>query len=259
MLLHEVEGEYLWFRIRLISQGEAYPKITRIKIIFPKNTWLSYLPEVYQEDETGASFVERYLGMFQSMYQDMSDKIYRIPEYMDPDAAHGPFLQWLGTWRSIEDSYIWKEDQLRYLIAHGVELYRKRGTVDYLKEMVQLYTGKPPYIVEYHQLEPYMGDHDYAERLMELYGKNSYIFTVIVDMDSHNINREYKILTRIIEQAKPAHIESNIIVLEPFIFLDKHSYLGINSVLGSYGAFVLDGQASIPFTALTAREDERGN
>ncbi len=258
ILLHEVKGRYLWLRIRLTAQGGLQPRIRKMKIIFPKNTCLEYLPDVYQEDRASASFVERYLGMFQSLYQDMTKQIWDFPAYLDPETASGPFLKWLASWLSIEDSYLWNEIQLRWLICHGMELYRKRGTVDCMQQMVKLYTGKTPYIVEYFQLEPYLNRPGYAERLMELYGKNRYMFTVIVDMNGQITNHEYHVLTRIVEQAKPAHMDCSIIVLEPYIFLDKHSYMGINSVLGHYGAAVLDGQASIPFAALTASDEGKG-
>lgn len=259
MLLHEVQGRYLWIRIQLVAQGKFLPQITKIKIIFPKNTWLDFLPDVYQENAVSASFVERYLGMFQSLYQDMTDQIHRIPQYLDPDAAQGPFLEWLSTWLSVEDSYLWNEEQLRYLVLHGRELYRKRGTVEYMQEMVRLYTGRTPYIVEYQHLEPYQGNPDHMEHLQMLYGKNSYSFTIVVDMNGRISNKEYQVLTRIVERAKPAHVESNIVVLEPYIFLDKHSYIGINSELSNYRAFVLDGQASIPFTTLKENEETKGD
>lgn len=258
-LLHEVEGRYLWFRIRLTPQRKFLPTVTKIKIVFPKNTWLKYLPDVYQDDAASASFVERYLGMFQSLYQDMSGQIEGVPAYLDPDAANGPFLEWLASWLSIEDTYLWKEEQLRYLIKHGMELYKKRGTVEYMCELIRLYTGRTPYIVEHHELETFQNPLGYAERLHSLYGENGYIFTVIVDMGGQNSNKQYNILMRIVERAKPAHMESNIVVLEPYIFLDRYSYVGINSVLGNYGAVVLDGQYSIPMTALLEHEEARGD
>lgn len=253
-LLHDVKGRYLWFCIRFVAQSGRSPSITKMKWIFPKNTWLQYLPDIYQDNQESASFVERYLGMFQSLYQDMTAAIWNIPQYLDADVVTGPFLEWLTSWISVEDSYLWNEEQLRYLLQHGTELYQKRGTVQYLEEMVRLYTGRTPFIVEQHDLEAYLDQSGYAEELRILYGADNYTFTVIVDCEKQISNRDYQVLTRIIEQAKPAHMESNIIVLEPYIFLDQHSYLGINSVLGRYGTLVLDGQASIPFAALTEPE-----
>ena len=250
LLLHEVTGRYLWLQVSLIGQGYILPKITKIKVIFPKDSWIKYLPDLYQEDTVGSSFVERYLGMFQSLYEDLTEQIENVPRYLNPEAAQGEFLEWLATWISLEDVHLWKEEQLRYLLKHSIELYRKRGTVAYLLEMVKLYTGKVPYLVEHHKMIPYQENQKYSHHLLNLYGDNPYIFTLIVHVDRQMNNKEYQILTKIVEESKPVHMECKIVVLQPYIFLDRYSYLGVNSVLGNYGSVVLDGQSSIPFAVL---------
>lgn len=251
-LLFQAEGRYLWFQAELAAQGSLSPEIYRIKIYFPKNTWMQYLPEVYQANLRSASFVERFLGIYQSLYQDMTMQIEAAARYFDPDSVEEEVLRWLSGWLSIDDSYVWTEDRLRYLVKNAMELYGIRGTVEYLEKIIRLYTGKKPYIVEHHQLEPFLKQEDgRAELITELYGDNKYIFTVIVETAAIIGNKEYKILTKIIENAKPAHMECNVVVLEPFIFLNKHSYLGINSVLGQYQNLVLDGQAAIAFTTIS--------
>jgi hypothetical protein len=62
---------------------------------------------------------------------------------------------------------------------------------------------------------------------------------------------EHKTLLKIIESAKPAHVEANVVVLKPYIFLDKYSYLGMNSVLGRYRPANLDGFSAVPFTGVS--------
>ncbi|MEG2511638.1 MAG: phage tail protein [Acetivibrio sp.] len=250
ILLHQVTGRYLWFQIRLLAQGEASPEIYKIKMYFPKESWMQYLPEIYQREKKSASFVERYLGIYQSIYEDMTEKINNATSYFDFEAVNGELLQWLASWINIDDSYIWTDKQLHELLLHGMEWYRMRGTTSYLLEVVKLYTGRTPYIVESYQIEGFCKDKQKARLLTELYGDNPYIFTVIVDLGTLRSNKEYRILRKVVENAKPAHIESNIVLLEPYIFLDKHSYLGINSVLGQYRAVILDGQGSIPFTKI---------
>ena len=39
-------------------------------------------------------------------------------------------------------------------------------------------------------------------------------------------------------------------VLKPYIFLNGHSYLGVNSVLGRYQAAALNGRSMVPFLSL---------
>jgi phage tail-like protein len=212
---------------------------------------MQYLPEIYQVNRKSASFVERFLGIYQSLYQDMTRQIETVSGFFDPDSVEDEVLRWLAGWFSIDDSYVWTEDRLRYLVRNAMSLYGIRGTVEYLEKMVFLYTGKHPFIIEHHRIEPFLQDSRQADLIMELYGDNKYIFTVILGLDAVAGNREYKILTKIIENAKPAHMECNIVVLEPYIFLNQYSYLGINSVLGQYHDFVLDGQAAVSFTMIS--------
>lgn len=251
ILLHEVQGRYLWFRIELFGQGEESPAISHMKIYLPRQSWLGYLPEVYQTDPESKSFVERYLNIFQSLYADLEQEIEGVARYFDPDVVEGEFLQWLAEWLDIDDGYLWTEDQLRYLTQNGVSLYKMRGTRQAVSDMVALYLGEDPYIVEHYQLEGSEGDTRTSGLLARLYGDNSYYFTVVVPERCVPTVKEHKTLLKIIESAKPAHMEANVVVLKPYIFLDKYSYLGMNSVLGQYRPVNLDGFSALPFTSLT--------
>lgn len=250
VLLHKVSGRYLWILIHLKVQGEKVPVISKIKLYFPKVSWLKYLPDLYQENIKSAYFLERYLEIFETLYMDITNKVNQIPEYFDPDSAKGEFLKWLAEWVSVEDRYLWTEEKLRYLVKNSIRLYQIRGTRAYIEEMIELYTGTRPYIVEYHQLQEFLDDKDVADRLEKLYGDNSYLFSLIVNVGRKINNRDYQILMKIINNSKPAYMGCNLIVLEPYIYLDKYSYLGVNSVLGNYTNLVLDGQSSISFTKL---------
>ncbi len=255
ILLHEVQGRYLWFCIELFGQGEESPAISHMKIYLPRQSWLGYLPEVYQMDPASKSFVERYLNMFQSLYTDLEQKIEKVACYFDPDVVEGEFLQWLAQWLDIDDSYLWTEDQLRYLTKNGVRLYKMRGTRQAVSDMVALYLGEDPYIVEHYQLEGSEGEIRTSGLLARLYGDNSYYFTVVVPERCVPTVKEHKTLLKIIESAKPAHMEANVVVLKPYIFLDKYSYLGMNSVLGQYRPAHLDGFSALPFTNVTGAQE----
>lgn len=252
ILLHEIKGRYLWFRIELFGQGEESPKISHMKIYLPKQSWLGYLPEVYQGDQRSRSFVERYLNLFQSLYSDLEQKIDNVAGFFDPDVVEGEFLQWLAGWLDIDDGYIWSEEQLRYLIKNGVQMYKLRGTRRAVSDMVELYLGEKPYIVENFQLESSEGEAKTSGLLARLYGGNSYYFTVAVPERCVPSVKEHKTLLKIIESAKPAHMEANVVVLKPYIFLNKYSYLGMNSVLNQYRPANLDGFSALAFTNVSA-------
>jgi len=255
ILLHEAQGRYLWFFIELFGQGEESPVISRMKIYLPRQSWLGYLPEVYQVDPQSKSFVERYLNMFGSLYSDLEEKIDRIARYFDSDAVEGELLQWLAEWLDIDDVYIWTEEQLRYLIRNAMRLYKMRGTRPAVSDMVELYLGEKPYIVEHWQLEGSEGEAGTSGLLARLYGDNSYYFTVVVPERCVPSPKKHKTLLKIIESAKPAHVEANVVVLKPYIFLDKYSYLGMNSVLGQYRPVNLDGFSALPFTGVLGNDE----
>ena len=123
-------------------------------------------------------------------------------------------------------------------------------------DILEIYLGNRPYIVEYHQVLPFMTTQRKEELLKRLYGENNYIFTVIIDAKAKINRKDIPMIDRIVENEKPAHMESNLVILEPYIFLGWHSYLGMNSVLSDFHSMVLDGQASIPFTKLQEERRE---
>lgn len=253
-LLHELTGRYVWFRVELLPQGGESPRVGNLKLYLPRETWLEYLPEIYQADPTGKSFTERFLGIFQSLYSDLDENIRTVARYFDPDVVGGEYLEWLASWLDVEDGYLWPEEKLRALVKHGMELYRIRGTRRYVVEMVKLYTGQEPYVVEYSQVEPFLKDVNQTVLLHELYGDNPYMVTLVLDESALHTNEEYKALLRILDNAKPAWVEANLVVLKPYLFLNRYTYLGMNSMLNRYRGLNLDGYSALPFTSLGATE-----
>ena len=254
VLLHQARGRYLWLKISFFNQGGTPPCISRIQIYFPKDTWIKFLPEIYESDMESASFLERYLNIFQTVYEDMTRRIEEVPALFEPwTAGHAPLL-WMAQWLSVENLNLWNEEQLRYLTANAVHLYKYRGTVGYLKEILRLYTGREPYIIERHQLEPYFDKTPAAADLKRLYSSNPYEFTILLDTGGVEANNSGSILRQLVDMAKPASMECKIVPLKPYIFLGQYSYLGINSVLGQYKAFQLDGLCAVPFSTVAEEQ-----
>lgn len=241
ILLHEVKGRYLWFVLECKSKQEQTINIKKIKVCFPKISWISYLPEVYQSEDKDL-FLERFLAIFQTMYEEVNQEIKEVPYLMDLDGTDKKFLEWMAKWLDIAECYMWSEEQLRTLLKNALKLYKIRGTRKAVSEFVKIYCGgEEPYIVENFQVR---------NKLNHLYEDNAYKFYVIVKEEYIPSVREYQTLNKIIEEVKPAYMELELIVLKPFIFLDQHSYLGINSVLGEYKDLHLDGTSMLEFSVL---------
>lgn len=250
LLIHEVTGRYLWIVVELFAQS-IQSCISEICIYFPKQSWIYYLPEIYQKEDAKTTFLERYLGIFQTLYEDIDANIAAVASMIDIDSAEGEFLNWLSEWLDVEESYIWSEEQLRRLLKHAVLLYKSRGTRQGISEMVELYTGEKPFIIENHQLAHFRSNPGKTETLEQLYGDNIYEFVVLVREECIHSEKEQKTLRRIIEDMKPAHTTLRLIILKPYMFLGRYSYLGVNSVLGKYTNVALNGHSSLSFAMIS--------
>lgn len=256
VLLHDVKGRYLWFSLETEGGKGRFKGIREIRIDFPRRSFLKYLPEAYQREEKSRDFLERYLGIFQSFYEDMTEQIEKVSWWFDPDSAGTEFLAWMAEWIALEDIPIWNEEQLRYLMKHSMELYRIRGTAEYLKRMIGLYTGCESFVVESFRIYKNRNYTKDEERLKEMYGKHAYSVTVLINTGRLTDKKEYRTLMQIAEHAVPANIECRIILLQQYIFLDRYSYLGVNSRLGQYRPIQLDGLSAMHFARIEKNNGE---
>lgn len=249
ILLHDIKGRYLWFIVETDLQMNQEMEIQKIQIYFPRQSWISYLPEVYRSEDKNM-FMERFLAIYQTMYEELNRKIKEVPYLLDIDDTDKEFLVWLAKWLDIAESYVWSQEQLRALLKNAIRLYKIRGTRQAVIEFVKLYTnGAEPYIVENFQVKQYENQGNQA-LLDRLYGDNPYQFQVIVKEEHVPTVREYQTLVKIIEEVKPAYMELELVVLKPYIFLNQHTYMGMNSVLGEYRDLSLDGAAMLSFAVL---------
>ena len=250
LLLHQVSGRYLWFVLEVYCQPGQNVAFSDIIIYFPRQTWVSYLPSLYDRSNVGDTFLDRYLALFQSLYDDLGRTIDEIPVQLDPDTADEQALGWLASWLGIRNIKIWSAEQLRYLIAHASEMYRKRGTKEGLCDFIELYTGERPFVVEQHKIENFADNEQQYILLRNLYGSDPYMSTILIRASCLPTKKEFLDLQRIIEDIKPAWMAFRMITMHPYILLDNYSYLGVNSVLGEYLPVELDGGSILSFATV---------
>jgi hypothetical protein len=73
ILITELTGRYLLFKIDSTTTGKQSPDLYEMKIYFTPNMWVDELPELYREQEN--KFLERYLAIFQTIYEELEDEI----------------------------------------------------------------------------------------------------------------------------------------------------------------------------------------
>ncbi len=128
LLMFGFKGRYLWLCLEIINYEKQRVKIKSVKLEFPRVSFVDYLPEIYRENEKDDSFLARYLGIFQSVYIDLEDRIDNTPVHFDAEKTSKDFLNWMADWLSVKNASIWGEKKLRTLIKESVSIYKMKGT-----------------------------------------------------------------------------------------------------------------------------------
>ena len=248
-LLYGLKGRYLWVCLILLNYGYEELSVQSLKLEFPRTAFIDYLPQVYRGADSVNSFLARFLSVFQSVYVDLEDDMDLAPVRFDPAAAPTEFLRWLAEGLAVSDSFLWSEEQLRELLRRVVRLYRWKGTRTALCEVVELYTGHRPWVVEQFEAANCALWQRERETLQLLYGEDGSSFTLLLPPGRYDADSCAKLL-KIIEQFKPIDAVCNLVILEDAIALGRHCYLGVNSRIGGSEALVLEngaGRSNAPY------------
>lgn len=138
-LLSDAEGRYLWVKLELVGDRFATPWVDSFRAYFPRQSYLRYLPSIYEEDSASATFLERFLSIFESAFVDVDEELETMTRYFDPGGVPPTALSWLGEWLGVEAGETWPEPARRKLIAASPALFRHRGTLPGILAIARLY------------------------------------------------------------------------------------------------------------------------
>jgi phage tail-like protein len=163
-LIFSPPGRYLWLRLTLAGEGVSTPCIEKIKVFYPRNSSLQYLPSVYSEDPVSADFLSRYLSIFDTIRNQVSWPIASIARYLDPKSTPAnrrnqsgtDFLSWLAGWLGLSLQSNWPVEKRRKLVEQSHRLFDRRGTVEGVKLQVELYAGVRPQVLELFRLRRFL-------------------------------------------------------------------------------------------------------
>lgn len=301
-LVRQAEGRYLWLKIELYGSEAESPEVRSVRLDFPRTSYLRYLPAVYQEDERSRDFLERFLSLFETFFSGLEYQIDNLARYFDADAGttSGEYMRWLAAWLSLAVDKSWDETRLRALVKRAPQLFKKRGTREGLEEMIEIFTGERPLIVEHFQVKSMMrataaqtafetaqppnvvinrpaskrerGAHvseeeEAARALAEraaiqsmyerLYGTDPYCFCVLLKPFQVKTEEERKAVRRLLDAEKPAHTCAGLLVLQPWVQLDMHTYMEVNTYLSQPSAR-LDSGGTMPRDTVLSDIEEAG-
>lgn len=223
-------GRYLWLRIELTGDEKSAPVLRSVQVYFQRLSYLRYLPAVYQEDEASRAFLERFLSLFETFFFNLEIEIGHIARLFDPLATREAFLPWLAQWLAAAFDENWTPEKQRQFLLRAATLYKARGTRRGFEAMIELLTGEKPIVFEFFQLHC-IRDSGLRKVYKQLFGDDPFHFCVLLRPAQIRTEGEYFAVKRIVEADKPSHTAAGVRLLQPWIYLDMHTYLGINTYL----------------------------
>jgi phage tail-like protein len=95
---------------------------------------------MYSDDEQNRWFLERFLSIVQTEWDNLERQIEDFSRYMDPAAVpEGAFLEYLARWLALPLEGDWTDEQKRNLLEIAPEIYPQRGTLKGLRRFLQIY------------------------------------------------------------------------------------------------------------------------
>lgn len=246
MLLNRAKGRFFWFMIEFREQSGNNFKISSIKLEFPHESFLDYLPKIFKENDSNTLFLDRFINIFQDVFIDIEKMIDDVFVSFDPLSTKKENLNWLCEIVGIDYFLELEEEIQRKLIYNSSNLYNMRGTKKGLNLLISMFTGKDSIVIEHFKIYEDLEDLDYTNRLENLYDKNIYSVTAYVNEDDITI-KNTDVLRKIIDNYVPAYIDCKLIRITNKLKLGTHILLDINSRIKNPFELRLERNSKIPF------------
>jgi phage tail-like protein len=102
------------------------------------------LPALYHDND----IAQRFTGALDVVLAPVLATLDSSHAYVDPLLAPLDFVEWLAEWVGVELDASWPEARQRALVARAADLFAWRGTARGVSDLVAIYTGVVPEIVE---------------------------------------------------------------------------------------------------------------
>ena len=241
-------GRYLYLALELIAGGSESPKIDAVSLRFSGDHMIDYLPNIYR----GQDFTYRYLSIFNSMFQDMERSIDDLSREFTPESASPEMLSFLARWlcvRRVETPEILRNG-LYGLLAGYETMY----TAESIQRAAAQITGRMPLLIEHFTVDFNDRDCPNPKLYQKLYGDDPYRFFLLFPQDTFESQLEIERFLEWMQDLIPAGTELELVMLKPCVQLDWHTYLGINSSIGSYIPAQLNEMTAIHYDATIGGE-----
>jgi len=253
--LIRVRGRYLWIKLEfLVPQPQKFC-LRKIKVLLANEKIIQYLPEIYRDSNEDNNFFERFMAIFDSIFFNIEERIEKMSDELDYTIAKSEMLRYLASWLCIQDTHGMDDESLRERIASIIPEYSAIGTKPGIEKFVESELGVTPTIIEYFNYEQMLRESKDKEIFKELFGTNTYKFFILLPEEVFTKNRNINGFLKKLKNNIPAYTEVELIKLKKGTILGKHTYLGVNSMVGEYNYVSVDENKSISYDTLIGGDE----
>jgi phage tail-like protein len=287
-LIQSVPGRYLQLRFTLQSNGVATPKIHALQVFFPRQSYLQYLPAVFQDDDESRLFLDRFLSIFQTTFDDLDTFLDNLWQIFDPLMTPKKVFPWLAAWVDLPINAGSTLAQQRQWLKAAFQTYLIRGTVAGLEQVIQEYAGVENIrILEHYRLRnwtslPLEGGLGAGARLWsnnlyarfqmgisstvgsfrltnapqpasEPYNWGANQFSVLFPANPYTVSTAAAQVQNILAREQPAHTQSFLCPIFPRLRVGVQATLGVDAYVGKANAMILGKLATLNYDSVLAR------
>jgi phage tail-like protein len=251
-------GRYLWLEISLHGTARVTPRVRALRIERPGHQLLRSLPKAWSRNDRDAEFLQRLLAPAEGLLHELDLRAATRAVLVDPSATPAEALAWLASFAGLVLDGRWSERARRELVAEAYQLFRRRGTKRALIEIMRIYLGYQPVIVESWQLrglggtvlglgpgEPYAPDVGGSARATGTLGRfmvggrsagqtsftgTAHRFCVLIPGDLGDEQRD--VIRGILDRHRPAHTVYELLELGPGMRVGDRLRVALTSFIG---------------------------
>ncbi|WP_437621905.1 phage tail protein [Sorangium sp. So ce1151] len=145
VLFQRARGRWCQLRLRLTGDGTTTPAMRALRAYYPRFSYLAnYLPAAYREDPESASFLDRFLALFEGFFTSIEDRMAAAQLLLDVRSAPPDALDWLAGFFGVALDPAWDDARRRLFIKHAMDFFRWRGTIRGLRMALDLAIARCP-------------------------------------------------------------------------------------------------------------------